>query len=106
MNETKASGSVALLGPNDPPVEFQREGAAFAKERERLLRDHHGKIALIHEDEVVGVFTTADEALHEGYRRFGLARLMIKEIRSQATLDFVSLVDVHHPAVRLLNEAD
>jgi hypothetical protein len=88
-----------VLGPDDPPIDFSREMKAYQKEEERLVRDHLGKIALVHGDEVVGAFDTADEAFLEGFRRFGYVRLMLKEIRDpNAPLDFVSLVDPHHPS--------
>ena len=45
-----------VLGPDDPPLDFPRELAAYAKEEERLVRDHLGWIALVHGDEVVGAF--------------------------------------------------
>jgi hypothetical protein len=55
-----------VLGPDDPPIDFSREMTAYQKEEERLVRDHLGKIALVHGDEVVGAFDTADEAYLEG----------------------------------------
>jgi hypothetical protein len=90
-----------VLGPDDPPIDFSRELAAYAREEERLVRDHLGRIALIHGDEVVGAFATADEAYLEGFRRFGDVRMMLKEIRDpKAPLDFVSLVDFNHPSFK------
>jgi hypothetical protein len=87
-------------GPDDPPIDFGRELAAYARQRERLVRDELGKIALIHEDEVVGTFPSADEAILEGFRRFGHVRMMLKEIRDPDPPDFVSLVDVNHPSFK------
>ncbi len=90
-----------VLGPDDPPVDFARELAAYAKEEERLVHDHAGWIALIHGDEVVGAFPTAGDAYLEGIRRFGHVRMMFKEIRDpKDPPDFVSLVDTHHPCVK------
>jgi hypothetical protein len=63
------------------------------------VRDHLSQTALVHGDEVVGAFDTADEAFLEGFRRFGYVRMMLKEIRDpNAPLDFVSLVDPNHPS--------
>lgn len=91
-----------VLGPNDPPFDYSRENAAYAKEAERLARDHLGKIALVYKDEVVGVFNDPDEAYDEATRRFGLAALvMVREIRDpKAPLDFIGLVDTNHPSCR------
>jgi len=55
---------------------------------------------LIHGDDVVGVFDTADDAIVEGIRRFGAARIVVKEITSPAPPDFISLVDVSHPSLK------
>ena len=52
-------------GPDSPPIDFSREEAAYEKVRERMVREHPGKIALVHQDEVIGAFDTADEAFLE-----------------------------------------
>lgn len=92
-----------LPAPDEPPVDFAREEEAYGRELPRLVRDHLGKVALVHQDEVVGIYPTADEALSAGYRRFGYVRLMVKEIRArEEPPDFVSQVDVAHPSVRRL----
>ena len=92
------------LGPDDPPVDFSRELAAYAKEEKRLVREHPGWIALIHGDEVVGAFPTAGAAYLEGIRRFGHVRMMFKEIRPpNDPPDYISLVDIDHPSVKRLD---
>lgn len=89
------------LGPDDPPPDVSREEAAYLREEAHLVQHHRGKIALIRKNDVVGVFATADEAILEGFRRFGDVRMVLKEIRDpNEPADFVSLVDVNHPSVR------
>jgi hypothetical protein len=101
---TRSDPPPAELGPDDPPVDFSREQAAYAREEKHLVRDHPGWIALIHGDEVVGAFPTADEAYLEGCRRFGRVRLMLQEIRDpRDPPDFVSLIDINHPSVKRLD---
>src|SRR5205807_7722199 len=56
------------------------EVAAYRREQERLARDHLGWVALIHGDEVVGVFRTFTEAFEEGFRRFGLFHYLAYKI--------------------------
>jgi hypothetical protein len=98
---TQSEPPPPVLGPDDPPIDLPREAAAYAREEERLVREHLGRIALVHGDEVVGVFATADEAIREGFRRFGYVQLMVREIRDpRAPPDFVSLVDFHHPSFK------
>lgn len=91
------------MGPDSLPIDFSREEAAYQKVREQMVREHLGKIALVHKDEVIGAFDTADEALLEGYRRFGMVKMMFREIRDPDGPDFISLVDVNHPSFRKLN---
>lgn len=92
-----------VLGENDPPPDFSRENAAYEREREHLVREHRGKIALIRKDDVVGVFTTVSEALLEGYRRFGLVRMVAREIADDDGPDFISHIDINHPSFKKLN---
>src|SRR5437588_1374373 len=87
-------------GPDDPPIAFGREQAAYAKQKERLLRDHPGHIALFRGDELVGVFPSADAAILEAYQRFGPEQVMLQEIRDSDTPDFVNLVDTRHPSFK------
>ena len=91
------------LEENDPPPDLSREGAAFERERPRLVRDHLGKIALIHGDEVVGVFGNVDAAVAEGHRLFGWARLIFWEITATDEPEFIPHVDVNHPSFQRLD---
>jgi hypothetical protein len=45
---TQSEPPPPILGPDDPPPDWSREMAAYERERERLVREHLGKIALIH----------------------------------------------------------
>ena len=92
-----------VLGENDPPLDMSRENAAYEKERELLVRDHRGQIALIRKDDVVGVFNTVGDALLEGYRRFGLVRMVVREIGDDDGPDFISHVDINHPSFKRLD---
>ncbi len=92
-----------ILEENDPPLDLTRENATFERERARLVRDHLGQIALIHGDEVVGVFPTADAALLEGFRRFGLVRLIGRLITATDEPDFIPYADVNHPSLRRID---
>jgi hypothetical protein len=103
MSQQPVNREWGAPGPDDPPTDYSREMAAYEKERARLVREHLGKIALVHQDEVVGAFATADEAFLEGFRRFGLVRMMLKEIRDPDLPDFVSHVDINHPSFKRLD---
>jgi len=88
---------------NDPPLDLTRENAAFERERARLVRDHLGWIALIRDDEVVGAYPTADEAIAEGYRRFGLVRFICRPITEKDEPEWVPFIDINHPSVRWID---
>jgi len=85
-------------GRDDPPVDFSREEATYERERARLVRDHLGKIALIHGDDVVGAFSTVGEVIRTGHERFGDDQIMIKEIRDPDLPVFMPLADARHPS--------
>jgi hypothetical protein len=61
---------------------LEREIDTYRRKLPELLADK-GKFVVIHGEDVVGVYGTFDEALREGYERFGdepfLARL-IREV--------------------------
>jgi len=46
------------------------------------LKAHEGKYVLIHGEEVVDTFSSYDDALKEGYKRFGLEPFLVKQILS------------------------
>jgi hypothetical protein len=80
-----------------------REEAAYQRERERLVRDHLGKIALIRFDEVVGVFNNVNEAIIEGHRRFGHKRMICREITAHDEPEWISNFDPNHPSARRID---
>lgn len=54
--------------------------ATFDEHRRRLVREAPGKFVLIYGDRIVGVFDTDDDALAQGYERFGNVPFLVKEI--------------------------
>jgi hypothetical protein len=60
------------------------------------LASEEGKYVLIHEDEVVDVFGTYEDAIKEGYERFKLSPFLVKQIHSIEQVQFISrLVPCH-----------
>lgn len=59
-----------------------RETEVFDQQLAVLLADpaNHGKYALIHGDRVDSVWPTLDEALKEGYGRFGVESFLVRHI--------------------------
>ena len=100
MSNSTTALELSAVGVNDPPIDFSREQAAYEKQKVRLVREHLGWIALIHEDEVAGAFPTADEAILEAVRRFGKDKVMLQEIRDPDLPEFVPLADTQHPSFK------
>jgi hypothetical protein len=66
--------------PGAPPPDLSREDAAYKRGQARLARDHLGKIALIHNDDVAGIYDDLEEAILDGYKRFGDVEMMYPQI--------------------------
>lgn len=59
---------------------LEKELEAFDRELPRLLAESPGKFALVHQDSVVGVFDTYQDAVTAGYAGFKLDPFMVKRI--------------------------
>ena len=57
---------------------------------------------LIRFDEVVGVFNNPDDAIIEGYKRFGYKRMIVREITAKDEPEYIANVDLNHPCIRKL----
>jgi hypothetical protein len=54
------------------------------------LTADEGKFALVRGQDLAGVFGTYEDALTEGYRRFGLDPFLIQQIETVEQVQFVS----------------
>jgi hypothetical protein len=54
------------------------------------LSGNEGKFALIHADQVLGIFDTYSDAINEGYERVGLKPFLVKQIQAVERVQFVS----------------
>lgn len=60
---------------------LEKEQATYDRELQNLLGSE-GKYALVHGEEVVGVYDTYNDALQIGYDRFGLNPFLVKRIQA------------------------
>jgi hypothetical protein len=60
------------------------------------LKDHEGSFALVHGD-VVDVFAGYEDAIKEGYGRFGLEPFLVKQIQSVEQVQLVTRLLVPSP---------
>lgn len=54
------------------------------------LKEHEGQFALIHGSEVVGVFSTYEDAIKIGYDKFGLDPFLVKQVNTLEQVQFIS----------------
>ena len=60
--------------------ELTKEIAAYERIRNELETDHLGKWVLVHDEALIGVYATFEEAAGEAVRRFGRGPYLIREI--------------------------
>ena len=55
------------------------------------LKDQEGKYVLIQGDQIVDTYTSYEDAMKEGYTKFGLSKpFLVKQIRSIEQVQFIS----------------
>jgi len=59
---------------------LKQELETFKKSKNKLLAEAKGKYVLIKRGQVFDVFTSFEDALSEGYKRFGNQPFLVKEI--------------------------
>ena len=65
---------------------LEKELATYEKMKADLLKTYEGKFALIHGEDFLGAYDTAENAYTEGVKRFGQESFLVKQI---AKLDAV-----------------
>ncbi len=60
---------------------LEQEIQAYQRELPNLL-PQEGKYALVHEDQVIGVYDTYEDALKAGYQKCGLKPFLVKPIQA------------------------
>jgi len=60
--------------------------------REKLpeLQAQSGKFALVHGKDIVGVYGTYEDALNEGYQKFGLNPFLVRQIQAVEQVQFIT----------------
>ena len=68
---------------------LEQEIQAYQNKLPELIADE-GKFALIHGDELVSVYDSYEDAIKEGYAKFGLTPFLVKQIESTEQVHFIS----------------
>jgi|GEM_PF-333567 hypothetical protein len=62
---------------------LEKELATYEKMKADLLKTYEGKFALIHGEDFLGAYDTAENAYTEGVKRFGQESFLVKQIAKQ-----------------------
>ena len=74
---------------------LEKELAVYESKLPELLANE-GKFVLIHGDDVIDTFGTYEDAVKEGYSKFGLQPFFVRQIQPVEQVHFISrLVDCH-----------
>jgi hypothetical protein len=68
---------------------LEQELATYTSKLSELVA-HEGKFVLIHGEDVVDVYDTYEDAIKEGYTRFGLTPFLVKRIEATEQVHFIS----------------
>lgn len=67
------------------------EKETYNTNKERLLAEYEGKYVLIRKDKIIDIFITEEDAIKEGYQRFGNKPFLVKQISQiDPVLNFTS----------------
>lgn len=69
---------------------LEQELKTYEREREKLLSEAKGKFVLIKGDKIVGIYVSQEDALAEGYKRFGNEEFLVKEITQIEPINFLT----------------
>jgi len=81
---------------------LERELATYKEKLSELIANNNeGKFALVRGDQVVDVFGTYEDAIKEGYAKFGLEPFLVKQVQTIEQVHFVSrLLSCHSSPAR------
>lgn len=62
------------------PIQLKQEIKTYNKLKKQLLAEAKGQFVLIKDDKLLGTYQNYNDALSEGYKRFGNKPFLIKQI--------------------------
>lgn len=74
------AGGVREIGPVTTPQVEVDHAAYNDKYRQAMEREHFGRVALMHQGEVVGVYNDMGDAYSIGCEKYGLGNFSMKRI--------------------------
>jgi hypothetical protein len=81
-----------------PPIwsieAIAEEIATYRARLSEMVREHEGEFVLIKGNEVVGFFADDSLAIREGYRRFGVVPLLVKQVKAHERVVYIPNVEL------------
>jgi hypothetical protein len=68
---------------------LEKELATYKAKLTELTADE-GKYVLIHGEKLEGIYTSYEDAIKEGYSKFGLTPFLVKQIHTVEHVQFIS----------------
>ncbi len=78
---------------------LEKELATYKANLPSLL-EKQGKFVLIHGDDVIETFAAYEDAIKDGYRRFGLEPFLVKQIQAIESVQYVTRCVTPHSESR------
>ena len=69
-------------------MKLKEEYEAYKARKDELLVKHEGKFVLIKGKELIDVFSSYDDALKEGVKKFGNVPFLVKRIQNEEEVNF------------------
>lgn len=79
---------------------LEKELETYRSKLAELLQ-HEGKFVLIHGEDIVDYFSSYEDAIKDGYRRFSLTPFLVKQIQAVEQIRFVTRLASPRPALAL-----
>lgn len=62
----------------------------FMSQLPELLKEHRGQLVLIKDKTIHGFYSSMEEALQQGYEKFGDSDFLIQEITDEQRVNYIS----------------
>ncbi|MBI4358950.1 MAG: hypothetical protein HY584_06585 [Candidatus Omnitrophica bacterium] len=69
-------------------MKLEKEYQTYLGKKEELLAKHEGKFVLIKDTQVIEIFSSYEDALKEGLKRFGNVAFLVKQIQREEDVNF------------------
>ena len=69
-------------------MKLKEEYETYKTHKEDLLSKHDGKFVLIKGSKIIDFFSSYDDALKEGFKKFGNVPFLVKQIQKEEEVNF------------------